>query len=80
MADEMTKKEAFGYWWKIIFLAVFGLIAAGAAIYTVFWHPFSIMTLIYGLGMGAGAVFCGWAVKTITKEYFFWKNKGNKQE
>jgi hypothetical protein len=76
MSDyKMTKKEAFGYWFKIIFLAVFGLIAAGAAIYTFFWYPFSILTLIYGVFMGGGAVFCGWAVKTLTKEYFFWKNK-----
>lgn len=71
----MTKKEAFGYWAKIIFLAIFGVITLGAAVYTLVAVPFSFLTLVYAVGMGGASVFCGWAVKTLVKEYFFWKNK-----
>ena len=84
MSDyKLTKKEAFGYWWKIIFLAIFGVVAAFAAVYTVVSYPFSILTLIYGVFMGGAAVFCVWAVRMLVKEYFYWKNKEkeeNKQE
>ena len=80
---KMTKKEAFGYWWKIIFFAIFGIFAAFAAVYTVVSYPFSILTIIYGVFMGGAAVFCAWAVRMLVKEYFYWKNKEkeeNKQE
>ena len=80
---KLTKKEKFSYWAKIIFLAVFGVVAATAAVYTLVAYPFSVLTLIYFIGMGSGAAFCAWAVKTLVKEYYYWKNKEkeeNKQE
>lgn len=77
---KLTKKEKFGYWFKIIFLALFGLIAAFAAVYTLFGYPLSILTIIYFIGMGAGAVFCGWAVRMLVKEYYYWKNKEKEEK
>ena len=71
----MSGKEKFDYWWKIIFLIIFGLIAAFAAVYTIVSYPFSFLTLVYFVGMGGGAVFCVWAVKTLIKEYYYWKDK-----
>ena len=77
---KLTKKEKFSYWAKIIFLSVFGLIAAFAAVYTLVAYPFSILTLIYFIGMGGGAVFCVWAVRMLVKEYYYWKNKEKEEQ
>jgi hypothetical protein len=84
MSDyKLTKKEAFGYWWKIIFLFAFAIFIAFGAVSVVVTPPFSVSVLIFSLGMGAGAVVCAWLAVQLVKEYFYWKNKEkeeNKQE
>ncbi len=76
MADyKMTKKEAFGYWWKIIFLAAFAIFIAFGAVSVVVSYPFSVSTFIFSLGMGCGAVLCARFAVLLVKEYFYWKKK-----
>jgi hypothetical protein len=81
MSDyKLTKKEAFGYWWKIIFLFAFAIFIAFGAVSVVVTPPFSVSVLIFSLGMGAGAVVCAWLAVQLVKEYFYWKNKGKELE
>ena len=76
MADyKMTKKEAFDYWWKIIFLAAFAIFIAFGTVSLVVSYPFSVSTFIFSLGMGGGAVLCAWFAVQLVKEYFYWKKK-----
>lgn len=78
MAEEvrLTKKEKREYWVKIIFLSIFGLICAAAGLYTIIALPFSVMVLIYFIGMGVcGTAFCSWASVTLIKEYRNWIKK-----
>lgn len=70
----LSKKEKFEYWVKIIFLAIFGLAFASAAVYTLITYPFGILTIVYCVGTGAGAAFCIWAVISLIKEYIGWQN------
>lgn len=65
----MDKKEKFDYWWKIIFFIIVCPILAAAGIYTLFFNPFNWLNVIYFLGMGGGAVFSGYWVVTLIKEY-----------
>lgn len=68
----MTKKEKFSYWFKIVYLAIFGTVTAAAAGYTLFAYPFSLAVLIYCLFMFGGSAFCVWAIRMIYKEYKHW--------
>lgn len=82
MAEEvkLTKKEKCGYWVKIIFFSIFGLICAVSGLYSIIALPFSLATLIYFLGMGVcGTAFCTWVVKTLVKEYRYWIKKENEE-
>ena len=71
----MTKKEAFKYWFNIIFFGLFGLMATGSIIYTVITVPFNFLIPFGVIICGAGAVMCGWVVVTLAKEYFSRKKK-----
>lgn len=74
--ERLTKKEKVGYWVKIIFFAIFGLICAVAGLYTIITYPFSLAVLIFFLGMGVcGTTFCSWVVVKLIKEYFWWIKK-----
>ena len=79
--QSLTKKEKFGYWFKIIYLIIFGLICAFGSGYVVtmlvtgvFTNHF-LLEPIYALFMGAGSVFCFWCVSWLYKEYKYWINK-----
>ena len=81
MSDyKLTKKEAFGYWWKIIFLFAFAIFIAFGAVSVVVTPPFSVSVLIFSLGMGGGAALCAWLAVLLVKEYFCWLYKGKELE
>lgn len=77
----LTKKEKIGYWFKIIYLAIFGLICTFAAGYVVTMLITGVYTVhallepLYVLIMGGAAVFCFWSVSWLYKEYKRWMDK-----
>lgn len=75
----MNSKDKIDYWWKIIFLAIFGLAMGAAAFYTIFAYPFSLLTVIYFLGTGAGSAFSLWAAVKLFKDYKKLKAEENRQ-
>jgi len=70
----LTKKEKAHYWFLFIFLPLFGLIMGGSAIYVTFSgvYAFSLPVLIYFLFGVGGAIFLGWCVSRLVKEYKHW--------
>ena len=84
MANEkqaLTKKEKFGYWFKMIYLFIFGLVCAFAAGYVTTLLITGVYTVhvllepLYVVFMGAGSIFCFWCDTWLYKEYKYWINK-----
>ena len=65
----MTSKEKFDYWWKIVFLSIFGLAVGAAAVYTILTYPLSIFTILYFAIGGGGCGFSFLAAKKLFNEY-----------
>lgn len=76
----MTAKEKFDFWWKFIFLIVFGIVTGAAAVYTLVAFPITVLTIIYALGMGSGSFFCFRMARIIFKEYKYWTAKDKEKE
>lgn len=76
----MTTKEKFDFWWKFIFLIVFGIATGAAAVYTLVAFPITVLTIIYVLGMGSGSFFSFYMARTIFKEYKYWIAKDKEKE
>ena len=66
----MTGKEKFSYWWKILFLIIFGIVIGMAAVYTIIALPFNFGTLVYLLFGLAGFALCEWAASKLIREYY----------
>ena len=73
----LTKKDKAHYWFLFIFLPLFGLIIGGSAIYVAFSgvYAFSLPVFIYLLFGVGGAIFCGWCMSWLVKEYKHWISK-----
>ena len=74
--EKLTKKEKIKYLVKIAWFLLFTLICAASGLYIIIALPFSVMVLVYFLGIGVcGTAFCSWASVTFIKEYRNWIKK-----